>query len=72
MRAKKRVHVTMAGLVLDGLEALATLQGRALSDLLEELGRGELERHGITPEITADDIKAEIAKRKSAKGRNTK
>lgn len=64
MRAKKRVHVTLPGVVLDALEALARLNDQSLSDLMEDLGRAELQARGIGPKITAKDIEAEIARRK--------
>ena len=46
----------MPDAVVEALEALAKLRAQSLSDLLEDLGRKELESLGAGPQITAEDI----------------
>lgn len=67
MNSKKRVHVTMPDMVLEALEALAKLRGQSLSDLIEDLGRKELEARGVGPQISAEDIAAAVQRNRLAK-----
>ena len=67
MSKKRRVHITLPGPISDGLEALARLEGRSVSDILEELSRNELKGRGFAPKITGEEIAAEIAKTKTRK-----
>lgn len=64
---KPRVHISIAEPILEGLEALAALQKRPLSDLLEELGRDALKELGIVKPVTASEIEAEIERRRDEK-----
>ena len=65
MSNKRRVHITLSPAISDGLEALARLEGRSVSDILEELSRNELKGRGFAPKITGAEIAAEIAKTKT-------
>lgn len=68
MSKKTRVHVTLPGPISNGLEALASLEGRSVSDIVEELSRKRLTEVGALPTITAEDIATEIRKRRKRNG----
>lgn len=66
---KMRTHITLAGPVLQALEALARIQGITLSDLVEDLGRAHLKEHNALPEITPQQIEEEIKRLSAKKGK---
>ena len=59
----------MSAPILDALDALAQLQGRMLSELLEELARGILKEHGCLPEVSPADLQRVLNERKKKKGK---
>lgn len=63
MSRKKRIHVSLPGPISDALEALAALEGRAVSDVLEELSRKRLTDLGALPAVSAEAIAAEVKKK---------
>lgn len=68
MSKKTRVHVTLPGPISDALEALAVLEGRSVSDILEELSRKRLTDLGALAPVSGDAIAAEVKKRRKRNG----
>jgi hypothetical protein len=73
-RMKKiAVHVSMPPGISVALKALAEIEGRAVSDILEELARGLLRSKGYEPPVTGEDIAARVsainAKDRGGKGK---
>jgi hypothetical protein len=66
-RGKRRIHITIANPLADALEALALLEGRSISEVLDDLARQHLRARGYEPPITADDISSEVSKRSRKK-----
>jgi hypothetical protein len=61
-RAKRRIHITMADPLIDALEALAGLEGRTISELLDDVARQHLRARGYEPRITPEDISTAMSK----------
>ena len=53
----------MANPLVDALEALAGLEGRTISELLDDIARQHLRSMGHEPRITGDDISGAIGKK---------
>jgi hypothetical protein len=66
-RGKRRIHITIANPLADALEALATLEGRSISEVVDDLARQHLRTRGYEPPITPDDIKSEVSRRSKQK-----
>lgn len=64
---KKRTNITLSEPIANALAALATLQGRTLSELLEELGREILREHGCLPSVTPEELQKAIDARTKKK-----
>jgi hypothetical protein len=64
-RGKRRIHITIANPLADALEALAGLEGRTISELIDDIGRQHLRAQGYEPRITSDDISTVLTKRGS-------
>ena len=62
-RPKRRIHLTMADPLIEALEALAALEGRTISELLDDVARQHLRARGYEPLITPDDITAAVGKK---------
>lgn len=62
-RGKKRIHITIANPLADALEALAQLEGRTISEVLDDLARQHLRARGYEPAATAEAISQIVAKR---------
>jgi hypothetical protein len=64
MSTKRRIHVTLPEPLSDALEALAKLEGRSVSELLEEITRDSLRQRNLLPSPTAQQLLDEMRKRK--------
>ncbi len=64
---KKRTSITLSEPIANALVALAELQGRNLSELVEELGREILREHGHLPVISAQDLQKAVQERTKKK-----
>jgi hypothetical protein len=60
MSQKRRVHITLPDPLANALEALAEIEGRSFSDLLEELGRAELRSRGLLPQVSGKELVAQL------------
>ncbi len=62
-KGKRRIHITIANPLADALEVLAALEGRSISEVIDDVARQHLRSRGYEPVITPEDIATELVKR---------
>jgi metal-responsive CopG/Arc/MetJ family transcriptional regulator len=62
-KSKRRIHITLPNPLVEALEALAQLEGRTISELIDDVARQNLRARGYEPRVTAEAISQEVAKR---------
>lgn len=66
-KTKRRIHITMANPLADALEALAVLEGRTISELLDDVARQHLRARGYEPQVSPGDLATELSRRSKRK-----
>ena len=64
---KVQIKVSFTGPVSAALKAIAKLEGREISDILEEAARNVLRDRGVEPKASASEIAAEMKQQEKAR-----
>ena len=65
--ASKRIHASLPEPISEGLEALATIEKRTVSDILAELSRAYLKENGYLTNATPGEVAAAVEKLRRSK-----